>query len=418
MLKNSISIKKVSMNDKEIIYNYDIDGDWKEAFNEKEKFNIVYNKEIENVPESVAIIPFLANLLPIAWVYDAEINADICDEDFYKSIPEFKKGYINMYPNMNFKGKLNINCIEKNIANGSRKAAFFSGGVDAFNTLVCNIDSKPILITLWGADIKLSDYKGWDTVLKHLQETSKEFGLDYITVKSSFRNFINEEVLQKKVKESGDGWWHGFQHGLGIYSHAAPIAYKYGISDIRFASSFTAADKGKVTCASDPTIDNFVRFCGGRIVHDGYEFNRQQKIHNIVTYSRNNGIKIPLRVCWESSGGSNCCNCEKCWRTILGIYAEGENPSDYGFNYKYKQLNKLALKMKYSNDEMFGKLRYSPIQIAMHKNIDKKDLPHNIRWFYNCDLNKIGKKYLLGKLSFKIYKYIKKLLIRSRNYEN
>lgn len=51
-----------------------------------------------------------------------------------------------------------------------------------------------------------------------------------------------------------------------------------------------------------------------------------------------------MRVCWESTGGSNCCNCEKCWRTILALYAEGENSREYGFDYTDKQLNQLAKK--------------------------------------------------------------------------
>lgn len=107
---------------------------------------------------------------------------------------------------------------------------------------------------------------------------------------------------------------------------------------VYFASSFTAADKGKITCASDPTIDNFVKFAGSCVVHDGYEFSRQDKVHNIVEFSNKNGIKVPLRVCWKSTGGKNCCQCEKCWRTILELIAEGASAENYDLNYNYKQL--------------------------------------------------------------------------------
>ena len=272
-------------------------------------------------------------------------------------------------------------------------AAFFSGGVDAFNTLVCHKNEDISLITLWGSDISLNDAEGWNKVLIHLKQTADKFGINYITVKTSFRDFINEQILTQKVRESGDNWWHGFQHGLGIISHAAPIMYAKKKKTVYIASSFTSDVRGKVTCASDPTIDNYIRFCSSQVRHDGYEYNRQMKIHNIAAYCRDKSDKLPLRVCWESAGGGNCCSCEKCWRTILGLYAEGCDPKEFGFNYSNKQLMRLAIKMKYGNNQLFSELRYKPIQDAMRKNVKKEELPRSIRWFYEIDISKVNKKH-------------------------
>ncbi len=393
---NKIIIQLPKIENQKIIYSYDVLGEWDEAFNSSNEFFIEYSCNLLNLPLGVAIVPLLANILPISWVYDAEIVAPICDEDFYNSINDFKKGYIDMYPTMTFGGKLTVEKIEKNVVNKQNGcAAFFSGGVDAFNTLTQHFEEKPTLITLWGADIKLNDINGWNNIEKHLEKAADDFEIDFVVVKSSFRMFLNESVLIKKVEQSGDGWWHGFQHGIGIISHAAPIMYVLGKETVYFASSFTAADKGKVTCASDPTIDNFVKFCSCNVVHDGYEFTRQMKIHNITQFSRKTGKNIPLRVCWESTGGSNCCNCEKCWRTIMGIYAEGENPHDYGFEYSDEQFSKLSKKLRYSGNKMLGPLRYKPIQDSMRKNTEKNDLPKSIRWFYDIDINKLGKRPIL-----------------------
>ena len=393
---NKIIIQLPKIENQKIIYSYDVLGEWDEAFNSSNEFFIEYSCNLLNLPLGVAIVPLLANILPISWVYDAEIVAPICDEDFYNSINDFKKGYIDMYPTMTFGGKLTVEKIEKNVVNKQNGcAAFFSGGVDAFNTLTQHFEEKPTLITLWGADIKLNDINGWNNIEKHLEKAADDFEIDFVVVKSSFRMFLNESVLIKKVEQSGDGWWHGFQHGIGIISHAAPIMYVLGKETVYFASSFTAADKGKVTCASDPTIDNFVKFCSCNVVHDGYEFTRQMKIHNITQFSRKTGKNIPRRVCWESTGGSNCCNCEKCWRTIMGIYAEGENPHDYGFEYSDEQFSKLSKKLRYSGNKMLGPLRYKPIQDSMRKNTEKNDLPKSIRWFYDIDINKLGKRPIL-----------------------
>ncbi len=410
-MENQIVVESPLIEEHRITYNYNIKGDWKEAFKTNETFYIEYSCNISCVPKSVAIVPLLANLLPMAWIYDAEIIVEECDEDFFNSIEDFKQGYEDMYPMMDFKGKLKVNQLQKNSdSNKNGSAAFFSGGVDAFNTLVSHYEENPTLFTLWGADIKFEDEEGWLKVKNHLEQTANDFNVDFITIKTCFRRFLNEGILTRVVAKSGDGWWHGFQHGIGIISHAAPAMYVLGKSTVYFASSFTAADKGRVTCASDPTIDNYIKFCGANVIHDGYEFTRQMKIHNITQFSNNSGKQIPLRVCWQSSGGSNCCNCEKCWRTMLGIYAEGFNPREFGFEYTDKQLKIISTKMHFGENELFGVLRYYPIQRAMNNNTRKKDLPKTIRWFYNTDLKTAGKPAVWFKALQKIRYIIKRII--------
>lgn len=415
-MKNQIVVESPMIEKHRITYSYNINGDWQMAFKIDEPFYIEYSCNISSVPKSVAIIPLLANLLPMSWIYDAEIVVEECDEDFFYSIEDFKQGYKDMYPIMELKGVLKVNQLQNNLnSNQNGSVAFFSGGVDAFNTLVSHSKENPTLLTLWGADVKFEDEEGWKKVEKHLVQTANDFNVNFVTIKSCFRRFLNEGILNRMVAKSGDGWWHGFQHGIGIISHAAPVMYMLGKSTVYFASSFTVADKGKVTCASDPSIDNHVRFCGACVVHDGYEFNRQMKIHNISQYSQNSRKKISLRVCWQSSGGSNCCNCEKCWRTMLGIYAEGFNPRDFGFDYTDKQLKIISNRMRFDENKMFSPLRYQPIQNTMKQNLDKKDLPKEIKWFYNVDLKSVGKAALwltaLRKIKYIIIR-LKSLLIK------
>lgn len=410
-MRNKIVIGCPILENGKISYNYEVSGPWKEAFKEKDTMSIEYSMDVSSVPEGIAVVPFLANILPMAWVFDAEIITPVCDKAFYDSIPQFKKGYENMYPMMTFAGKLTVKNLEENIpSNANRSGAFFSGGVDAFNTLVCHEKEKPVLLTLLGADVQLSDEAGWNNVLTHLKETSLQFGVDYVTIKSEFRMFQEYDSLTIKVSKSGDGWWHGFQHGIGIICHAAPAAWVLGLSTVYFASSFTASDRGKVTCASDPTIDDFVRFGGTHIVHDGYEFTRQMKVHNITQFAKKTGMKIPLRVCWESTGGANCCNCEKCWRTMLAIYAEKQNPRKYGFEYTDEQLAVIANKMHYGRDKMFSALRYAPIQDAMRKNCQKWELPEQVQWFYDINVKKLGLDPLWKRCARKAKRYIKKII--------
>lgn len=393
-MKNIIKILSPIISENRIEYNYEITGDWQEAYNLDEKFYIEYSYNVSKTPNSIAVIPLLCNILPIAWVYDAEIYLESCDKAFYESIPEFKKGYINMYPNINFGGKIHVNSLDDNKNSCDNGAvSFFSGGVDAFNTLVNHIEEKPVLLTIWGADVKFEDVNGWKNVTAHLQNTASEFNINYVTIKSCFRCFIKESVLSLKVGElSGDNWWHGFQHGIGIIGHAAPICSVMNKAVAYFASSFTIAEKGKVTCASDPTIDNYVKFGGTHVVHDGYEFNRQDKVHNIVKYSRKTGLNIPLRVCWQSTGGKNCCECEKCWRTILEIIAEGADAKEYDFGYTQLQLKefyKLYHDKKNIPDYRRDSI-YLETQQLMKANLKYENLPKELQWFYKIDIKKLG----------------------------
>lgn len=408
-MANKCTINEVLVQGHSVTCKFTMEGEWKKYF-VADSVNIEYSIDISDVPAGVAVIPFLANILPIAWISDAKIVLKELDKSFYDSIAEFKKGYIDMYPMLEFKGEIDVENIVDCQRSGNGAIAFFSGGVDAFNTLVKHAEEKPTLVTLWGADVKLSDEEGWKKVETHIKSTAEEFGIDYVSVKSEFRTFLKEWPLSMAVEKSGDGWWHGFQHGIGIICHAAPIAYAMGKSVIYFASSFTAKDKGKVTCASDPTIDNFVRFCGAKVVHDGYEYDRQAKIHNIVDYSQKEKVSIPLRVCWESTGGSNCCKCEKCWRTILGVYAEGVNPKEYGFDYNdFSELCKLI----YSKRELLAwhrDSRYAPIQARVREVYTKDTVEPKLKWFYNINLDSLQRRYDWVTFKGKVKRKLKRML--------
>lgn len=391
MTSNVIKVAMPEIERTSIHCHYEVTGPWSEAFDLERSFEVEYDIDVSGVPAGVALVPLLANLLPMAWAYDALIAAPVCDADFLSCLPEVKRGYEDMYPMMRFGGELKVGAVEENRRPAEGAICFFSGGVDAFNTLIQHIDERPVLLTMRGADVKLGDTEGWARVRAHGGDVAKDFGVEFHEVASTFRTFLREGVLDKRVSESGDGWWHGFQHGLGLIGHAAPIAYALGKSTVYIASSFTAADKGQYTCASDPTIDNHVRFCGAHAVHDGYEFTRQDKVDNIVAFSRESGIPIRLRVCWESAGGSNCCHCEKCLRTILAIYAEGADPREFGFDYDDPDAVGRYYRRRYSTlaGDDFLLLRHTPIQRKMRKKLRAEDLPEGFRWFYEGDMSEL-----------------------------
>ena len=207
------------------------------------------------------------------------------------------------------------------------------------------------MVTIWGSDVFFNDRECWLNVSEHATMTASAFGLDVVKVKSNFRSFLNEGLLSTIVTSSGDGWWRGFQHGIGIIGHAAPITWIYDSPSVYIASSRSSKDiiQG-LTCASHPSIDGKVRFAGTQVIHDSFEMSRQDKIECIVSFTKKTHKNIQLHVCWESSGGKNCNTCEKCLRTILGIISAGANPDDFGLHYNAQNMilikNKLHKKTK------------------------------------------------------------------------
>ena len=288
------------------------------------------------VPESIAVIPAVANLLPFAWVFDCELRVDSIDKTFYEAVPDLKRGYENMACDLILNGSFSVNCVVDNHCDGENGSplSLFSGGVDAWCTLARHSDEKPHLVTVWGADVDCENPSGRKKVDEHSASVSSGYGLSYSYVRSNFRNFINYRILDASPTMAACDyhWWYNLQHGIGIIGLAAPLAYACKAPRIYIASSNTEMDKPYV-CASDPTIDNYFAVADCRAFHDGYELTRQDKVDTIVQYAKGVAARVSLRVCYHVQSGKNCCRCEKCARTILEILASGGNPREFGFTY-------------------------------------------------------------------------------------
>jgi len=388
---SKINVQSVVVNSNRLDVYYQVSNDLKKYFDGQEaSFWVEYSENIEGLPMNVAVIPFVTNVLPVVWLTDSILELDELDEQFFNSVAEFKQGYIDMYPMLEFRGKIVVNKLVHNTYEPKREsAAFFSGGVDAFATLIAHIGEKPILLTIWGADVKHVDIPGWENVKSRVLQTSERFNLDRVFIKSNFRMFMREQTLYSLVRKSGDSWWHGFQHGIGLIGHAAPLAVAMKFEKLYIASSFTIGDH--YTCASDPSIDNKIRFSNCRVFHDQYEYSRQDKLAHICDFARNNKIQIHLHVCWISSGGENCCRCEKCYRTIYGLLAEGENPAKYGFIYTSEEFHEMR-------ENICSKMIFSPMIVRLWKDIQHRFIENkeniamdaDVQWIYTYDFDKVN----------------------------
>ena len=398
---DSIRVTKVETGGNRIVCTVKTEGDVSRAFR-KSSFKSVFESSIplDGLPESVAVIPLMGTLLPLSWLFDASLEVGSLDADFAGSIPDIKKGYKDMYPDIPFKGDLKVGEVIENHTGMEGKAlSLFSGGLDSHYTALSHSDEKPDLLILRGADISIlpKDDEGWEEILSQVDKLAGTIGADRLSAVTDFRRYVDYRFLNPwttDVAGEGASYWVCFQHGLGLLAHAAPFAYLRGIDKIYIASSYTEEEEGRVKCASDPSIDEKVHFCGASVAHDGYDAGRSDKLKAVCEWAEAHDTDLYLRVCHTrpemgrgSKTGKNCCRCEKCFRTILGLVALKEDPKRYGFDigdpdeyYSFMHGHVANLTVRHFNT------RYLPIIKLMRENYEDGEIPESLRWMYDFSL--------------------------------
>lgn len=131
------------------------------------------------------------------------------------------------------------------------------------------------------------------------------------------------------------------------------------------------------------------------VIHQGYKYSRQEKLIKISNYIKKNKVNLQIRSCYMSSNGDNCCICEKCCRTIIGIKLVGLDPNKYGFRidksiYDYIE-NKFKNREWYlGKDEVF---MWEDIQnhINLERYKNEIDLYKFLKWLKKSNIKEFSK---------------------------
>jgi len=314
-------------NGKKIVYHYKVSPKIEKYFNKNSPLYIAYQQAVNPVPQSILVIPFLSNMLPISWFAGFDIEVDEVDEDFFNAIKQVKSEFQKQYASYPLAGQLIAKTLVKNKLSGTKSAMLFSGGVDAYATYIRTYQYTPDLITIHGADIEIQDHKQW-------HEFTEFIALEAL-LKNNTKNYIETNVrtfytYQVELLLKDIGWWGKVQHGLSLIGSVAPLSFLNNYTQLYIASSYTK--QIEIAWGSTPQIDEKISWAGIRVHHDGYELKRQDKVDLITAFSKKTNTQFKLRVCYsELRSEFNCSHCEKCYRTILGIILNGENPNHYGF---------------------------------------------------------------------------------------
>ncbi len=388
-----ITLNQIVVDGSTVRYEYTAQGDVGRYFKPADPFFVQYDEDMSGVPEAILAIPFLSNVLPVAWITGSVVMVKTADKCFFETMETVRQNFSTLYAGtgVSFTGGLEAGCLEDCCYEDTGKAAaFFSGGVDSYCTLIRHAEKKPDLLTVWGSDIFLDDEAGWENVKSSTLETAQIYGLKASFIKSSFRKFINYETLDRDFSKALNNiWWGGVQHGIGIAAHAAPYAWKNQIGTLYFAASYSVLDKNLIW-GSMPSLEGEMRFGSCAVHHDGFELSRQDKIMEIARYREKTGMPVKLRVCWQSKGGSNCCSCEKCYRTAMGFLVSGFDPNHYNLNMdlSVENLNNIKNLIVWGSPSYVSHKFWDPIKdVAVRNKRALKKLwyfPH-IKWIYKIE---------------------------------
>jgi len=283
--------------------------------------------DLQNVDAGILSIPIVALIAPIAWAVGVDVVVPEIDASYMQSLEKIRDPYRSLHPGFSFSGHIRAEKETTNQFEGSRTCMLFTGGVDSLTSYLRPKHKKPDLVSVWGLpDAPPYQEAFGNTMWTNVGRFASLDECEVIQVKTDMISGINRELLSK---EFGLGWFSDAAFGMFLLGLCAPITQSRRIGTAIIASSWIVDYKGPP--GSHPSVDSSISWADVRVLHDGHELSRHQKV-SYLCEPENRRYLSHLRVCWEWVLSRNCGNCEKCFRTIAGLVAEGVDPNHCNFN--------------------------------------------------------------------------------------
>ncbi|QFU85006.1 hypothetical protein [Natronorubrum aibiense] len=302
-----------------------------ERFFTDESFRTDYDVPIEDVPEGVLSIPVLAQVCPVAWANGADVYVDEVDATFASALEAVKETLCSMHDFLEGGTLYAKRTTDAEPETGGESGLLFTGGVDSTCSYVRHREESPTLISIrgWTITPDPADDDDWDHLRSRVSSFATDHDLETAFVESNMLSFLAHPMLLAHYKRYVDGaWYSSVGHGLGLLGLCAPMAYARGIEDLYVAA--THWEGIDLEWGSRPDIDDHVRWAGTQCHHDAYDLTRQERLDRIADYVRNEDPTLELQTCNVRMDG-NCGECEKCYRTAVGLRLAGLEPTAHGY---------------------------------------------------------------------------------------
>lgn len=399
-MKEKIVLDHISVEGNLVTYSYYTTPKLDVYFTTKQMF-IQYEEDVTNVPVSILSIPFVNTMAGLSWLSGAMLFVDEIDETYYESFKQLKRAYSELH-SAQLKGMFVPSRIVKNEIRdlAGKSLLLFGGGVDCHTSFLRHRNEISHILNIYGWLKDVNEVNAVDESDKRtVGEYAESMGVEAVHVRCNFASQFNLSEIDKSLCGPiiGTAYWYGFLHPMAFLSIATAFAWNHGIATLMIASSFTK-DRADVHCASFITTDReFIFATQGHTLHDGFELNRQDKVRTIVEYQRQSGKPYRLQAC--SFNDHNCCECEKCFRTITELVAENAKPQDFGFvniqgslKQHWERIVNRDVALWGTGKENYYYYYYSAKRMREnYANIEDKEF---VDWFLNFDFDKAKKEGL------------------------
>lgn len=393
-----ISLDKIEVLSNRVLYRFSVSEGLKPYFNTSCMF-IEYEEDMTSVPESILTIAFVNTFIGLVWMSDCVLFVDEIDETYYQALKQIKNAFHELHHYAELKGLfVPSKFIHNEIPASGKNILLFGGGVDCHTSFLRHKDEVPYILNIYGWLRSVEEANEVDEYDKRqTAEYASSMGINAMHARSNFASLFNLDRIDKTFTRPlvHSFYWYAFLHPMAFTSIATPLAWNHGISSIMIASSFTKGRIG-VKCASYITTDSEYRFAtDGTTIHDGFELDRQDKVALITDYQKKSGKPYKMQVC--SFKDHNCCECEKCFRTIIELVAENANPRDFGFNITgsltehWKRIVQRDVALWGVSKESYYYCCCAKRMRENYQNIEDKEF---VDWFLSCDFFAMKKKTL------------------------
>lgn len=398
-MKNKIVLDKIIVEKNLVLYDFHTNDELSDYF-ETQRMFIQYEEDVSDVPLSILSIPFVNTMAGFSWLSDSMLFVDEIDATYYESFKQLKRAYSELH-HVAMSGMFVPSRIVKNVLENNAKQSIllFGGGVDCHSSFLRNRQSCSHIVNIYGWLKSVDETNAVDVSDKETTtEYAKQMGVEAIHVRSNFASQFNLSEVDRKLCNPivGTSYWYGLLHPMAFLSISSIIAWKYGISSLIIASSFTK-ERVNIHCASYITTDSEFRFAtNGNTLHDGFELDRQDKVKVLVDYQKATDKPCRIQAC--SFNDHNCCECEKCFRTIVELVAENADPRDFGFNDIQGSLKQHWERIISRDVALWGTQKegyyFNIAAKRMRENYENISNKEFVDWFLNFDFDKAKREGL------------------------
>ena len=259
--------------------------------------------------------PWLAWLLPLAVTRREPLRLCLpVDPILFTNASRLMRIWTGWYPSLRIVPiQAEVKSVDSSPA-PAETAAFFSGGVDSFYTVLRNKEMSDRsafpaidrLLCVRGFDIDLDNTREFERLRSRLSEAAQDLGLELVDVAMNVR-----EVRFMQAD------WARLSHGSALASIGLALEKRFRA--IYIATSYTGGPPSH-PWGSHPSTDPLSSTSRTRIIHDGAGISRMEKTEYVA---RSEAAMRSLHVCPRARSSENCCDCRKCFLVMLTLEVTG-----------------------------------------------------------------------------------------------